>query len=54
MALLDGLGVTKADRSPTGITVEEEHDHTGHTVPVEAGEQAITASIEATFALVLG
>jgi uncharacterized protein YggE len=25
-----------------------------HTVPVEAGEQAITASIEATFALVLG
>jgi uncharacterized protein YggE len=25
-----------------------------HTVPIEAGEQAITASIEATFALVLG
>ena len=25
-----------------------------HTVPVEAGEQAVTASIEATFALVLG
>jgi len=29
VALLDGLGVTKADRSTTGITVEEEHDHTG-------------------------
>jgi uncharacterized protein len=28
VALLDGLGVTKADRSTTGITVEEEHDHT--------------------------
>ena len=26
--VLDGLGVTKADRSTTGITVEEEHDHT--------------------------
>jgi uncharacterized protein YggE len=31
-ALLDGLGVTKADRSTTGITVEEEHDHTGSGV----------------------
>lgn len=28
VALLDGLGVAKADRSTTGITVEEEHDHT--------------------------
>jgi uncharacterized protein len=27
--LLDGSGVAKADRSTTGITVEEEHDHTG-------------------------
>jgi len=27
--LLDGLGVTKADRSTTGITIEEEHDHSG-------------------------
>lgn len=29
VAMLDRLGVTKADRSTTGITVEEEHDHTG-------------------------
>jgi uncharacterized protein YggE len=29
VALLDGLGVTKADRSTTGITIEEEHDHSG-------------------------
>lgn len=29
VTLLDGFGVTKADRSTTGITVEEEHDHTG-------------------------
>ena len=28
VTLLDGLGVAKADRSTTGITVEEEHDHT--------------------------
>jgi hypothetical protein len=26
----------------------------GQPMPVEAGEQAVTASIEATFALVLG
>jgi uncharacterized protein YggE len=29
VTLLDGLGVSKADRSTTGITVEEEHEHTG-------------------------
>jgi len=29
VALLDRLGVTKADRTTTGIAVEEEHDHTG-------------------------
>ncbi len=29
VTLLDGLGVAKADRSTTGITVEEEHEHTG-------------------------
>jgi uncharacterized protein YggE len=28
VALLDGFGVAKADRSTTGITVAEEHDHT--------------------------
>jgi uncharacterized protein YggE len=34
VTLLDGLGVAKADRSTTGITVEEEHEHTatGHRV----------------------
>lgn len=29
VTLLDGLEVSKADRSTTGITVEEEHEHTG-------------------------
>jgi uncharacterized protein YggE len=34
VTMLDGLGVAKADRSTTGITVEEEHEHTatGHRV----------------------
>jgi uncharacterized protein len=29
VTLLDGFGLAKADRSTTGITVEEEHEHTG-------------------------
>jgi uncharacterized protein YggE len=28
VALLDGIGVAKADRSTTGIAVDEEYDHT--------------------------